>query len=164
MQVTARSFAKINLGLRVGPLRPDDFHELRTVYRMIRSKAGNVMLGAKPPIGLALPTKRFRRITREIAHYDLAVSPSCDQVFRVILVQRTEIERVGVRLAIHRVRVMQLSTAVSVVIYDHRLRILNSSASRGPASRVLMKSCLGPIANISQSHRITRPGPNRAEG
>ncbi|HEV2716051.1 MAG TPA: 4-(cytidine 5'-diphospho)-2-C-methyl-D-erythritol kinase, partial [Terriglobales bacterium] len=35
MRVTARSFAKINLGLRIGPLRPDGFHELRTVYQTI---------------------------------------------------------------------------------------------------------------------------------
>jgi 4-diphosphocytidyl-2-C-methyl-D-erythritol kinase len=35
MQVTARSFAKINLGLRIGPLRTDRFHELRTVYQTI---------------------------------------------------------------------------------------------------------------------------------
>src|SRR5947209_18074522 len=35
MQVTARSFAKINLGLRIGPLRADGFHELRTVYQTI---------------------------------------------------------------------------------------------------------------------------------
>jgi len=30
-----RSFAKINLGLRIGGLRPDGFHELRTVYQTI---------------------------------------------------------------------------------------------------------------------------------
>jgi 4-diphosphocytidyl-2-C-methyl-D-erythritol kinase len=35
MQVTARSFAKINLGLRIGPLRADGFHELRTIYQTI---------------------------------------------------------------------------------------------------------------------------------
>jgi 4-diphosphocytidyl-2-C-methyl-D-erythritol kinase len=35
MQVTVRSFAKINLGLRIGPMRPDRFHELRTVYQTI---------------------------------------------------------------------------------------------------------------------------------
>jgi len=35
MPVTARSFAKINLGLRIGALRPDGFHELRTVYQTI---------------------------------------------------------------------------------------------------------------------------------
>src|SRR5207248_6934849 len=35
MQVTARSFAKINLGLRIGTARPDGFHELRTVYQTI---------------------------------------------------------------------------------------------------------------------------------
>ena len=35
MPVTVRSFAKINLGLRNGALRPDGFHELRTVYQTI---------------------------------------------------------------------------------------------------------------------------------
>jgi 4-diphosphocytidyl-2-C-methyl-D-erythritol kinase len=35
MPVTVRSFAKINLGLRIGASRPDGFHELRTVYQTI---------------------------------------------------------------------------------------------------------------------------------
>ncbi len=35
MPVTVRSFSKINLGLRIGALRPDGFHELRTVYQTI---------------------------------------------------------------------------------------------------------------------------------
>ena len=35
MTVTVRSFAKINLGLRIGALRPDGFHELRTIYQTI---------------------------------------------------------------------------------------------------------------------------------
>ena len=35
MPVTVRSFAKINLGLYIGPLRPDGFHELRTVYQTV---------------------------------------------------------------------------------------------------------------------------------
>ncbi|MGA8154357.1 MAG: 4-(cytidine 5'-diphospho)-2-C-methyl-D-erythritol kinase [Terriglobales bacterium] len=35
MPITVRSFAKINLGLGIGPLRPDGFHELRTVYQTI---------------------------------------------------------------------------------------------------------------------------------
>ncbi len=33
--VTVRSFAKINLGLRIGGLRADRFHDLRTVYQTI---------------------------------------------------------------------------------------------------------------------------------
>ena len=33
--VTIPSFAKINVGLRIGPLREDGFHELRTVYQTI---------------------------------------------------------------------------------------------------------------------------------
>lgn len=35
MIVTIPSFAKINLGLRIGPLREDGFHQLRTVYQTI---------------------------------------------------------------------------------------------------------------------------------
>ena len=35
MPTTVRSFAKINLGLHIGGLRPDGFHELRTVYQTI---------------------------------------------------------------------------------------------------------------------------------
>jgi 4-diphosphocytidyl-2-C-methyl-D-erythritol kinase len=35
MSVTVRSFAKINLGLSIGPLRADGYHDLRTVYQTI---------------------------------------------------------------------------------------------------------------------------------
>ena len=35
MTVSVRSFAKINLGLRIGASRPDGFHELLTVYQTI---------------------------------------------------------------------------------------------------------------------------------
>jgi 4-diphosphocytidyl-2-C-methyl-D-erythritol kinase len=35
MSVTVRSFAKINLGLAIGPKRTDGFHDLRTVYQTI---------------------------------------------------------------------------------------------------------------------------------
>jgi 4-diphosphocytidyl-2-C-methyl-D-erythritol kinase len=35
MWVSVRSFAKINLGLRIGALRADGYHELRTVYQTI---------------------------------------------------------------------------------------------------------------------------------
>lgn len=35
MTVSIPSFAKVNLGLRIGALRPDGFHELRTVYQTI---------------------------------------------------------------------------------------------------------------------------------
>jgi 4-diphosphocytidyl-2-C-methyl-D-erythritol kinase len=35
MSVTVRSFAKINLGLAIGPVRLDRFHELRTLYQTI---------------------------------------------------------------------------------------------------------------------------------
>ena len=35
MPVLVRSFAKINIGLRIGPLRADGFHELRTIYQTL---------------------------------------------------------------------------------------------------------------------------------
>ena len=35
MPISVRSFAKINLGLRIGSRRPDGFHELLTVYQTI---------------------------------------------------------------------------------------------------------------------------------
>jgi 4-diphosphocytidyl-2-C-methyl-D-erythritol kinase len=35
MAVTVRSFAKINLGLAIGPLRPDNFHTLETIYQTV---------------------------------------------------------------------------------------------------------------------------------
>ena len=35
MPITVRSFAKINVGLSIGALRTDGFHELRTVYQTI---------------------------------------------------------------------------------------------------------------------------------
>jgi len=35
MPTTLRSYAKINLGLTIGPIRDDGFHELRTVYQTI---------------------------------------------------------------------------------------------------------------------------------
>ncbi len=35
MSTTIRSFAKINIGLRIGPRRDDGYHELRTLYQTI---------------------------------------------------------------------------------------------------------------------------------
>ena len=35
MSTTIRSFAKINIGLRIGPRRDDGYHELRTIYQTI---------------------------------------------------------------------------------------------------------------------------------
>ncbi len=35
MSIVVRSFAKINLGLKIGPRRADGYHELRTVYQTL---------------------------------------------------------------------------------------------------------------------------------
>jgi 4-diphosphocytidyl-2-C-methyl-D-erythritol kinase len=58
MPVTVRSFSKINLGLAIGPLRPDGFHELRTVYQTIAlhdvlrlevSRGSGIVIRSKDP-------------------------------------------------------------------------------------------------------------------
>jgi 4-diphosphocytidyl-2-C-methyl-D-erythritol kinase len=35
MSINVRSFAKINIGLRIGPRRDDGYHELRTIYQTV---------------------------------------------------------------------------------------------------------------------------------
>ena len=35
MSISVRSFAKINLGLKIGPARADGYHELRTIYQTL---------------------------------------------------------------------------------------------------------------------------------
>ena len=35
MSISVRSFAKINIGLKIGPRREDGFHELRTIYQTV---------------------------------------------------------------------------------------------------------------------------------
>jgi 4-diphosphocytidyl-2-C-methyl-D-erythritol kinase len=35
MSTSVRSFAKINFGLKIGPARPDGFHDLRTIYQTV---------------------------------------------------------------------------------------------------------------------------------
>src|SRR5258707_14895954 len=35
MSTSVRSFAKINIGLKIGPLGEDGFHELRTIYQTV---------------------------------------------------------------------------------------------------------------------------------
>jgi 4-diphosphocytidyl-2-C-methyl-D-erythritol kinase len=53
MPVTVRSFAKINLGLSIGVLRPDGFHDLRTVYQTIALHE-TVHIGVGPGAGIEI--------------------------------------------------------------------------------------------------------------
>ncbi len=53
MSITVRSFAKINLGLRIGGVRNDGFHELRTVYQTI-ALHDNVRLSIERGIGVEI--------------------------------------------------------------------------------------------------------------
>jgi 4-diphosphocytidyl-2-C-methyl-D-erythritol kinase len=64
MALAVRSFAKINLGLRIGPRRPDGFHELRTVYQTL-ALHDVVRLEVKPGMGVEIRSKDSRVPTDE---------------------------------------------------------------------------------------------------
>jgi 4-diphosphocytidyl-2-C-methyl-D-erythritol kinase len=59
MATSVRSFAKINLGLKIGPLREDGFHELRTIYQTI-ALADMVRVDASKGVGLDIVCKDQR--------------------------------------------------------------------------------------------------------
>jgi 4-diphosphocytidyl-2-C-methyl-D-erythritol kinase len=53
MPITLRAFAKINLGLYIGPRRDDGFHELRTVYQTL-DVYDSVRVSAGPGAGIEI--------------------------------------------------------------------------------------------------------------
>ena len=64
MPTTVRSFAKINLGLCIGPNRPDKFHELRTVYQTIAlHDVLRLQVAKVPELRFAAPTRASPRTT-----------------------------------------------------------------------------------------------------
>ena len=56
MAIGVRSFAKINIGLRIGPRREDGFHELRTIYQTI-ALADTVRVDASRGVGIDIYCK-----------------------------------------------------------------------------------------------------------
>ena len=56
MPATVRAFAKINLGLYIGPRRADRFHELRTVYQTL-DVYDSVRVSAGPGAGIEIRCK-----------------------------------------------------------------------------------------------------------
>src|SRR5271157_1552376 len=53
MPTAVRSFAKINLGLKIGPSRADGFHELRTIYQTL-TLHDVVRVGVQPGSGIEI--------------------------------------------------------------------------------------------------------------
>ncbi len=53
MSIAIRSFAKINLGLKIGAARPDGFHELRTIYQTL-ALHDVVRVGVQPGSGVEI--------------------------------------------------------------------------------------------------------------
>ena len=59
MALAVHSFAKINLGLRIGPRRADGFHELRTVYQTL-ALHDTIRIDVKPGMGIEVRSKDVR--------------------------------------------------------------------------------------------------------
>lgn len=59
MAIGVRSFAKINIGLRIGPRREDGFHELRTIYQTI-ALADLVRVDVSRGVGIEIYCKDSR--------------------------------------------------------------------------------------------------------
>jgi 4-diphosphocytidyl-2-C-methyl-D-erythritol kinase len=64
MPCTVRSFAKINIGLSIGPSRSDGFHELRTVYQTVAVN-DLIRVDVKPGSGIEIRCKDARVPTDE---------------------------------------------------------------------------------------------------
>jgi 4-diphosphocytidyl-2-C-methyl-D-erythritol kinase len=56
MATSVRSFAKINLGLKIGPLREDGFHELRTIYQTV-ALSDQVRVDVSKGVGIEIACK-----------------------------------------------------------------------------------------------------------
>src|SRR5437879_7573724 len=73
MAVTVNSFAKINLGLCIGALRPDGFHELRTVYQTIAlNDVISVQVGAGTGIEIRCSDPRVPKDQSNTCHQIVA--------------------------------------------------------------------------------------------
>ena len=59
MATSVRSFAKINLGLKIGPLREDGFHELRTIYQTV-ALSDQVRVDVSKGLGIEILCKNSR--------------------------------------------------------------------------------------------------------
>ncbi|MBI2678299.1 MAG: 4-(cytidine 5'-diphospho)-2-C-methyl-D-erythritol kinase [Candidatus Koribacter versatilis] len=64
MALAVHSFAKVNLGLRIGPRRTDGFHELRTVYQTL-ALHDVIKIDVKPGMGIEIRSKDPRVPTDE---------------------------------------------------------------------------------------------------
>ena len=64
MSTSVRSFAKINLGLKIGPLREDGFHELRTIYQTV-ALSDQVRVDVGKGVGIEINCKDHRVPTDE---------------------------------------------------------------------------------------------------
>ena len=67
MSTTIRSFAKINLGLKIGAARADGFHELRTIYQTI-ALHDVVRVEVQPGDGIEIRCEDLARALRRDQH------------------------------------------------------------------------------------------------
>ncbi|MGH9602266.1 MAG: 4-(cytidine 5'-diphospho)-2-C-methyl-D-erythritol kinase, partial [Terriglobales bacterium] len=111
MPVTVRSFAKINLGLAIGPRREDGFHELRTVYQTI-ALHDVVKVGAERGAGIEIRCSDPRVPTGE--------SNTCwrmaEAVLRALKIQRKVSIHIEKRLPVQGGLAGASSNAVAVLL------------------------------------------------
>src|SRR4051812_29943100 len=93
--VTVRAPAKINLELRVGPLRPDGFHELATVFHAVAVYDDLTALPAEPGEGVSI-----------VVHGPQAAQVPIDDANLAVRAARLLADRVGmdadVRMQLHK--------------------------------------------------------------
>ncbi|MGH9554783.1 MAG: 4-(cytidine 5'-diphospho)-2-C-methyl-D-erythritol kinase, partial [Terriglobales bacterium] len=111
MLVTLRSFAKINVGLAIGPRRADGFHELSTVYQTI-GLHDVVKVGVERGAGIEIRCSDARLPTDE--------SNTCwrmaEAVLRALKIQRRVTIRIEKRLPVQGGLAGASSNAVALLL------------------------------------------------
>ena len=109
--ISIPSFAKINLGLKIGPARPDGFHELRTVYQTL-AMHDVIRVEVQPGSGIEIHCQDDR--------VPLDATNTCwkiaDRVLRATGVSRRVIVKIEKHLAVQGGMGAASSNAVSTML------------------------------------------------
>src|SRR4051794_14685390 len=94
--VTVRAPAKINLELRVGPQRPDGYHELATVFHAVAVFDDLTALPAEPGEGVSIVIHGPQAAHVPVDGSNLAVRAA------VLLAERVGLDSPDVRMQLHK--------------------------------------------------------------
>ena len=129
MSTTVRSFAKINLGLAIGPVRSDGFHSLTTLYQTIAAHGDGIEV-VIPPRSTAVPsgepgppTQRDRHLAMIADQGRLAWQTATDYGQRSLV--ETTMGRykvlIGPRMRARGFAAQQTETAIGAVVLNRML-------------------------------------------